>query len=75
MKRREFFKPIAAVGALVPEFGVRADEMSAMSGVFVAGTYDLVFAGASATGVCAAVTARHDVAQFHTTGGAKAVRI
>ena len=57
MKRREFLKSLTAAGALVPAIGVRADDVSAPSSVPVAGDYDLVVAGGSSTGVCAAVTA------------------
>lgn len=52
MNRREFLKG-AAVGAVLPfAAGAKAAE-----GLPVAGDYDLVVAGGSSTGVCAAVTA------------------
>ena len=57
MKRRDFIKSLAATGALVPSLTGQSGESSGPVGVPVAGTYDLVVAGGSATGVCAAVTA------------------
>ena len=52
MNRREFLKG-AAVGVALPfTAGAKSAE-----GLPVAGTYDLVVAGGSSTGVCAAVTA------------------
>ena len=52
MDRREFLKG-AAVGVALP-FTAGAESAE---GLPVAGTYDLVVAGGSSTGVCAAVTA------------------
>ena len=57
MRRREFLKSITAAGVLAPAMGVRADGTSISTVLPVAGTYDLVVAGGSTTGVCAAVTA------------------
>ena len=57
MQRREFLKSLTAAGALAPVLSVQAEGASSPSGVPVAGAYDLVVAGGSATGVCAAVTA------------------
>ena len=57
MQRREFLKSLAAAGAIAPALGARAGEEAVPSRLPVAGTYDLVVAGGSATGVCAAVTA------------------
>ena len=57
MQRREFIKTLTAAGAFVPSLDIRAEGAASPSGVPVAGVYDLVVAGGSATGVCAAVTA------------------
>lgn len=66
MNRREFLKG-AAVGAVLPfAAGAKAAE-----GLPVAGTYDLVVAGGSSTGVCAAVTAARHVAGMLKPAGAR----